>query len=92
MLKGKSLRDDAEGFLSDLWHALGFKKDRFQGALAKAKSTEDVLRGALALFGSGQHDAAKETLKTFKTQDVFTEALTSLIRTHFNLPTWEFPE
>jgi len=46
--------------------ALGSNKDRFGGALKKAKSTEDVLLGAVALYGSGQHAEAKETVKNYQ--------------------------
>jgi hypothetical protein len=89
---GKEMRNDAEPFFTDLWIELGHKKDRFEGVLSKQESTENVLRGALALYGSGQHEYAKEVLRTFKDQEAFTRALTSLIRKHLTLPNWEPPE
>ncbi len=92
------LRDDnelnreAESYINYLWSALGRKKDRFGGVLKKSKSTEDVLLGALALYGSGQYAAAIETVKTINSQDVFTDALTAIIRRHFGLPDWQIPD
>lgn len=86
------LNSDADSYVNYLWSALGRKKDRFGGALKRAKSTEDVLLGALALFGSGQLPAAIETIKTISSQDVFTEALTAIIRRHFELPDWQMPD
>jgi hypothetical protein len=86
------LNSMAEGYVNYLWSALGRKKDRFGGVLKKAKSTEDVLLGALALYGSGQHGAAIETVKTINSQDVFSEALTRIIRRHFGLPDWQMPD
>jgi hypothetical protein len=72
--------------------ALGRKRDRFGGVLKRSKSTEDVLLGALALFGSGQHSAAREVMKTINDQDVFTEGLTTLVRRHFDIPDWQMPD
>jgi hypothetical protein len=92
LLDEGALNRGAESNISNLWRALGRKEDRFGGALKKAKSTEDVLLGALALFGSGQHAEAKETVKTINSQDVFTDALTAIVRRHFRLPDWQMPE
>jgi len=89
---GSDLNSEAESYVNYLWSALGRKEDRFDGALKRAKSTEDVLLGALALYGSGQHAAAVETVKTIKSQDVFTDALTAIIRRHFGLPKWQIPD
>jgi hypothetical protein len=88
----ETLNAEGDNCVNYLWSALGRKKERFGGVLTRSKSTEDVLLGALALFGSGQHAAAKEIVKTIKDQDIFTDALTSLIRKHFAVPGWEMPE
>jgi hypothetical protein len=88
----KALNSEADTCVNQLWRSLGRKEEFFGGALSKSKSTEDVLLGALALLGSGQVAAAKETLKTFKNQEVFTAALTALIRKHFELPDWEIQD
>jgi hypothetical protein len=92
MYDEQTLDAEAENHIVNLWSVLGRKKDRFVGALAKSKSTEDVLLGALALYGSGQHAAAIEIVKTIRDQDVFTDALTSLVRKHFSLPKWQMPD
>jgi hypothetical protein len=88
---GSDLNSEAESYVIYLWSVLGRNKDRFGGALKKSKSTKDVLLGALALYGSGQHAAAIETVKTIKSQDIFTDALTGVIRRHFALPKWQMP-
>jgi len=87
-----TLSAEAESYINYLWGALGRKKDRFGGVLKRSKSTEDVLLGALALFGSGQHGAAREVMKTINDQDVFTEGLATLVRRHFDLPDWQMPD
>lgn len=92
LLNEKGLNGDADSYINYLWSALGRKTDRFGGALKKAKSTEDVLLGALALYGSGQHAAAIETVKTINSQDIFTDALTEIIRRHFELPDWQMSD
>jgi hypothetical protein len=88
----KAMNSEAESYVNYLWSALGRKEDRFGGALKKAKSSEDVLLGAIALYGSGQHSAAIETVKTINSQDIFTEAFVAIIRRHFNLPHWQIPD
>ncbi len=92
MCEQGTLNAEAENYILKLWSALGRKKDRFSGALTKSKSTADVLLGALALYGSGQHAAALETVKTIRDQDGFTDALTALVRKHFDFPKWQIPD
>jgi hypothetical protein len=92
LMTDRTLNSEANGCVNQLWRTLGLKEERFGGALQKSKSTQDVLLGALALFGSGQAVAARETMKTLTNQDVFSRALTSLIRRHFGLPRWEMEE
>lgn len=90
--KNNDLNVEAESCVNYLWSALGRKVDRFGGVLKDTKSTEDVLLGALALYGSGQHAAAIETIKTINSQEVFTAALAAIIRRHFGLPNWQMPD
>jgi hypothetical protein len=92
LLDKENLSTQGESYVTYLWSALGRKQDRFGGALRKSKSTEDVLRGALALYGSGQYAAAIEIMKTINDQGVFTEALAGLIRQHFDVPDWQMPD
>jgi hypothetical protein len=89
LVADQTLNSVADNCVNQLWRTLGRTEERFGGVLRKSKSTEDVLLGALALFGSGQADAARQTVKTLKNQDVFSSALTSLIRRHFGLSSWE---
>ena len=89
---GESLNSTADQCVLQLWRTLARKDEYFGGVLSKKASTEDVLLGALALFGSGQQSAAKQTMRTLKNEKVFNRALTSIVRKHFDLPDWIIPE
>ena len=88
----KTLNSTADLCVIQLWRTLASKGRYFGGVLSKKASAEDVLRGTLALFGSGQHDAARQTMRTLKNEKVFNKALTSIVRTHFDIPNWDMPE
>lgn len=83
--QGGSLRltADAQNGVSGIRRALGKKKDRFGGGIKTAASRRSVLRGALALHGAGQTQAAKELVSLLHSQEIFEKALVEIIEAHF---------
>src|ERR1700722_9680431 len=71
-----------------LLSALGGKKERFGGGGKSKSSRRAVLRGALALHGSGNSSAARELIKLLKSQEVFEKALTEVVNDHFGITGW----
>jgi hypothetical protein len=74
-----------------IWRALGRKKDRFGGAIRSESSRRAVLRGALALHGSGE-TAAKDLVALLNSRDTFERALTEIVSVHFGIKRWTLPE
>jgi hypothetical protein len=65
------------------------KAQRFGGVIRSAESRKAVMRGALALYGSGQTDAARELLALLKSRDTFDDALTDVVNEHFGVKGWK---
>lgn len=84
----KTVDVGVEGILS----ALGGKKERFGGGVKSKSSRRAVLRGALALHGSGNSSAARELIKLLKSQEVFEKALTEVVNDHFGIKGWTVPD
>lgn len=66
------------------------KGRKFDGVLGKTSSVTAVLRGALALHGSGQHSEAKRLTATIKDEEVFENGLEEIVRGHFDFAKWKF--
>jgi hypothetical protein len=72
--------------------ALGARRDWYGGAIRSAASGKAVLRGALALYGTGKRKAARELIALLHSRKVFEKALTELVNEHFNITAWTIPE
>jgi hypothetical protein len=85
LTKEERLTSSAFQGLSEISMSLTAKKDCFGGSLDKDESVAAVLRGALALHGSGQVMDAKNLMKTIRTRDAFNAALERIIQEHFGI-------
>jgi hypothetical protein len=72
--------------------ALGRKKDRFGGAVKSKSSRKAVLRGALALYGSGKPTAGRELIALLNSPDTFEKALTEIVSEYFGIKGWTLPD
>ena len=84
------LTSEADSTLISVYRALLPKSRKFDGILGKTSSVTAVLRGALALHGSGQHSEAKRLTATIKDEDVFENGLEEIVRGHFDFAKWKF--
>jgi hypothetical protein len=78
--------------IDGILRALGGKKNRFGGVVKSEPSRQAVLRGALALYGSGKTAAARELLKLLNSRSVFEDALSEIVNEHFEIEGWTLPE
>jgi hypothetical protein len=60
----------------------------FTNTVTADAACQDVVRGALALFGNQQVDAAKKLLGLIS-RDNYIKALKAIVRAHFSDPKWE---
>jgi hypothetical protein len=81
---GNRLLDTA---LSGIELALTDKTD-FGGALIRSASCESAVQGALALYGMDRPDSARELLSLIKSRSHCEQALTEIVRDHFDSPGW----
>lgn len=82
----------AQDGVRGIWRALGNKKERFSGGIKKAASRRSILRGALALHGTGQYQAAKELVSLLQSRDIFEQALVEIIEEHFDITGYTLPD
>jgi hypothetical protein len=68
------------------------EKERFGGAINSEPSRKAVMRGALALYGSGQHNAARALIALLKSESTFETALTEVVNDHFKITGWNIAE
>jgi hypothetical protein len=61
----------------------------FAGPIAADGLCENVVHGALALYGMDQADQARKLLNLISSKENFTKALKAIVRAHFSDPTWE---
>jgi hypothetical protein len=61
---------------------------KFGGSIIEDASCQEIVRGALALYGLDQLDQAKKLLAHLAAKEHLTKALTSIIQTHFGDPNW----
>jgi len=86
------LTSEADSTLISVYRALMPKGRKFDGVLGKTSSVTAVLRGALALHGSGQRSEAMRLTATIKDEDVFENGLEEIVRSHFDLAKWKFDQ
>lgn len=86
--KHRELADEVDVGISGIWLALGVNKSRFKGTLKKRTSRQAVLRGALALYGSDQKEAARDLVSLLSSQEVLHQALEEVVKQHFDLTGW----
>ena len=72
--------------------ALGSKAKRFSGAIRSRDSRLAVVRGALALYGADQKQAARELVGLLKSRDVFEKAIVEIVNEHFGISGWILPD
>jgi hypothetical protein len=88
------LRDDegltmaAEQGIASIYTQLASRDDYFGGKLARTQSNIAVVRGALALLGSGQKEAARALVGMLRTKACFDEALETIVRKHLKIKSW----
>ena len=63
----------------------------FGGPLHLSKSCDNVVTGALALYGMDQLDSTLQLLALLKSADGFNKALVAIVRRHFGVPDWIAP-
>jgi hypothetical protein len=81
-----------KGGIDGILRGLGKKRERLGGSIKSESSRHAVVRGALALYGSGKITAARALLKLLKSPDVFEEALTEIVNAHFGMTRWTRPD
>ena len=74
-----------------LWE-LGSKSSWFTGEIEEPSSSQVVLRGALALYGSDQQEAARELIALLANQKTFEKTLRDIVAEHFNRSDYKIPE
>ena len=61
----------------------------FRGPIANAVEQQQVVCGALALYGIDQTSQAQDLLSLCSSRAAFEDALLEIVRDHFNEPTWQ---
>ena len=74
--------------ISNIYTKLGGNPKSFIGEIKKSSSRQAVLRGALALYGSGQEAAAKELVSLLANQ----KALRKIVAKHFDCPDYQISD
>ena len=75
-----------------IWGALsGYGKERFSDGLKNPASGQSVLRGALALYGAEQVQAAKDLTSLLHSPEDLEQALTEIIEEHFDIDDYQLP-
>jgi len=92
LIEGKDLTFVARGALNSIYRALRPKGGRFNGVLRRRASIGAVIRGALALHGSGQRLEAMELISTIRDENTFEKGLERVVSKHFDFPNWEFDD
>lgn len=87
--KTRMLANEVDSGVAGICTALAIKKSHFSGSLHKSTSRQAVIRGALALYGSDQKQAALDLLSLLRSLDVFYKALTEIVNEHFGVEGWE---
>jgi len=62
---------------------------KFSGTMNADAECENILMGALALYGNDQAPTAKKLLASIASRQKFDGALKSIVRQHFSDPDWE---
>lgn len=88
----RRLTASAEDGITGIFFALGKRKNWFNGSISRPESCLSVLRGALALHGSGQYEAAKELASLLQSQELFERTLEVIIEEHFEMPGYQLPD
>ena len=86
------LTSEANSTLISVYRALLPKGRKFDGVLRKTSSVTAVIRGSLALHGSGQRSEAMKLTATIKDEGVFEKGLEKIVRSHFDLAKWKFDQ
>jgi hypothetical protein len=92
LVDGDDLRSTASGNLNAIYRALRPKGGKFEGVLRRTSSVTAVIRGALALHGSGQRSEAMKLIATIKDENVFEKGLEEIVRNHFDFAKWKFDQ
>jgi len=61
----------------------------FNGTISADSHCQEIVRGALALYGMDQVTPARKLAAMISSKDNFIKALTSIIRGHFGDQNWE---
>lgn len=61
----------------------------FSGTASSPADCENLTRGSIAQYSAGQADQAKKLLSMMISKNHFTEALTAIVRAHFDDPEWQ---
>lgn len=89
MVHNGTLSAAASHGLCGLPIALGGIKS-FTGSVADGGEAQTVMKGALLLLASGDANAANELARILPSAAVRDEVLLSLIREHYEMPTWDW--
>lgn len=79
-------RSQIDFSISNIYMKLGWDPKSFIGGIKKSGSRQAVLRGALALYGSGQNMAAKKLVSLLANESIFKKALREIVAKHFDWP------
>jgi hypothetical protein len=88
----RPLHDAVDTGADGIMRAIGIKTKRFGGAIKSSTSAQAVLRGALALYGSGNVTAAHELIRLLSSPIIFEKALTEIVNEHFGTTCWTIPD
>ncbi|WP_117195939.1 hypothetical protein [Rhizobium terrae] len=77
--------------ISGIWFAFTVHKDaRFSGDVTNRKSSKAIVKGALALHGADQEDAARQLTRMLKNEETFLSALQEVVNDHFGISGWTY--
>ena len=76
--------------VANIMQSLG-KSKCFEGEIENPLSRQAVLTGALALYGYGRYEKAKNLVSLLANQQVFDDALREIVAEHFCRPDYQLP-
>jgi hypothetical protein len=90
--KDKRLADAVGDGLAHVYTLLTRTQKKPDGTINDPETAIAMVRGALALFGTGQISRARDIVWNLKNNDVLYQALESIVKQHFDIENWHLVE
>lgn len=91
--KDKRLSDCVPDGLAELYcRFAGLKEDHFTGNIQDGEFSAALVRGAMALYGSGQPERAKKLVSALKSGEILETAMKRIVEEHFGIDDYEIYE